>query len=225
MRRTDTDIYLVRHGRTPLSARHIVNGNPATRVPLDDAGRRQCRDLAKSAPWLGEIATCVTSALPRTQETAQLLLAGRAVPHVAVARLNEIDYGRFEGGPWLRYGDWLEAAGMSFVPPGARESRDGAVRRMLLGLRACLALPGPRLVVGHGLLLSVLMCLASDRPICRAVLEEAPYVAPLFFSSVRLEVLIDQGLLNLDRSAPNRSGPASTDRYAVQVPPTSDLEP
>lgn len=216
--------YVLRHGRTRHSARHITNGQPAPQVRLDHVGQQQCRDLASRAGWLAEIESCVTSELPRARETADLLLAGHVAHLVMDPQLNEIDYGRFEGRPWMEYGAWLQASDRHAIPPDGVESRDDAVRRMLQALRDCLNLPGPRLVVAHGLLLSVLTRLAAGRPIDELALPEAPCVTPLAFPDARLSALVQRGLVELDRSARNLSGRASAGRYAVQVPPTSDME-
>ncbi|MQA25781.1 MAG: histidine phosphatase family protein [Micromonosporaceae bacterium] len=216
--------YVLRHGRTRHSARHITDGQPAAPVRLDHVGQQQCRDLAATAGWLAEIESCVTSEFPRARETADLLLAGHAAHRVTDPRLNEIDYGRFEGRPWMEYGAWLRASDRHAIPPDGVESRDDAVRRMLEALRDCLSLPGPRLVVTHGLLLSILVRLAAYQPIDELALPEAPCVTPLAFPDARLSALVQRGLVELDSGARNPSGRASTGRYAVQVPPTSDLE-
>ncbi len=56
--------YLLRHGRTRLSASHIVNGDPRTAVPLDEVGIAQCRRVA-CASWTTSIAACVVSQFAR----------------------------------------------------------------------------------------------------------------------------------------------------------------
>jgi len=169
--------YVLRHGRTELSARYIASGDPARPVHLDAAGVAQCQQLA-AARWIPTIVTCVISQFPRTRQTAELLLGPAQPVMVVEPRLNEINYGGFEGQPWMAYGAWLRRAGPGAVPP-AGESRDAAIGRVLEGLTGCLDLPGPRLVVGHGLMISTLLQLLRRRGLNRWDLPEAPYVKPI----------------------------------------------
>ncbi|WP_053847165.1 histidine phosphatase family protein [Streptomyces sp. NRRL B-24085] len=199
--------YLVRHARTAYSARHVVNGSLKVDVPLDAAGTASCHAL--SAPWLDTVATCVTSGFTRTRQTAHALLGDRHVVLHSDHRLDEIDYGVFEGGPWTRYGDWLAEAGRDATPPGAGESWSGAVARMLSGLSACLEVPGPRLVVGHGLLGSVVRWLMTAPPgerLSRPFLPEAPCLEPV--------VLDDDELTRLLSDAGERLGLAAVSEAA-----------
>ncbi|WP_188316961.1 histidine phosphatase family protein [Solihabitans fulvus] len=182
--------YLLRHGRTALSAAHITNGDPTRRIALDDVGLRQCHLVALTAGWLDTIATSVTSRFLRTQQTADLVLGERLVQRVVEPDLDEIDYGCFEGGPWTDYGTWLREQGSTSVPPCGGESWDGAVDRLLAGLTNCLTHPGPRLVVAHGLLVSVVRALhGPDEPVDGSALPEAPYVDPVILTDTELAEL------------------------------------
>ncbi|MFD4532225.1 histidine phosphatase family protein [Kitasatospora sp. NPDC058397] len=147
--------YLLRHASTCYSATHRVNGDPKVDLSLDPAGRVACRTgggvVAAVQPG-----TWVASAFARTSETATLLMGDADRPIRVEPALNEVDYGRFEGGPFTEYARWLVVAGPWAHPPGAAESQRGAVRRMLVGLRGMLHLPSPRVVVAHGLLAAVL---------------------------------------------------------------------
>jgi probable phosphoglycerate mutase len=185
--------FVIRHGRTALSATYQVNGDPTAAMPLDEVGVQQCA-VHRGARWLQGIAVTVTSRFPRTKQTADLLLAG-AVPNVVDPQLDEIDYGHFEGGPWLRYGAWLREHGPGAVPSGSSESWYGATDRLLAGLANCLDLPSPRLVVGHGVLVSVLLALRNtDGPPNGAALPEAPYVSPLKLTDAELRELVQRGV-------------------------------
>jgi len=185
--------YVMRHGRTTLSAAYRVNGNPSPPIDLDDIGIEQCARRARDARWLDKIAICLTSRFRRAQQTADILVGERDVPRIVEPRLDEINYGAFEGGPWLHYGAWLRAYGPAAVPPGG-ESWRTAVDRLLTGLAECLKYPGPRLVVGHGLLVSLLHAVRdSDQPLECSALPEAPYVEPIVLTDVVLAELIDRG--------------------------------
>jgi probable phosphoglycerate mutase len=188
---------VVRHGRTALSAIYQVNGDPAAPIALDDVGVRQCA-AQQGTPWLRGIEVVVTSRFPRTQQTAGLLL-GESVPKLIDPRLDEINYGDFEGGPWLQYGAWLSEHGPAAVPPGGFESWHQATDRLLACLANCLDLPGPRLVVAHGLLVSLLLALRDDdlRP-DGSRLPEAPYVSPVSLTDAELRELLQRGARGSD---------------------------
>ncbi|MEG8280624.1 histidine phosphatase family protein [Streptomyces sp. AHA2] len=194
--------YLVRHARTTYSAHHVVNGSLEVDVPLDAQGTASCR--AVTAPWLDTVATCVTSGFTRTRQTARALLGDRRVVMHSDRRLDEIDYGAFEGGPWTRYGAWLAEAGPHATPPGATESWCQAVGRMLDGLSACLEVPGPRLIVGHGLLGSVVRWLMSAPPHARLAepfLPEAPCLEPVVLDDGELVRLLGDAGVRLGITA------------------------
>ena len=172
--------YLLRHGRTQYSSRYLVNGDPTLPVPLDEEGVRACVESRSELP-AEAVRTWVTSAFPRAQQTAKLLMGKSAAPVWAVPRLNELDYGDFEGSPFLEYAAWLQGNGPWLRPPGAGESQREGFRRMLRGVLEALGKPAPRIIVGHGLLLSVLgwdlvRTPGTTMPI---FFPEAPYLAPL----------------------------------------------
>lgn len=86
-------VYLMRHAEVEYfdaaGRPHHPDG-----VPLNDAGRRQA---AAAAEALREVKfdRAVCSGLPRTAETARLVLGDRAVAVAEDARLREIEPGRF----------------------------------------------------------------------------------------------------------------------------------
>lgn len=183
--------YLLRHGRTALSATYTCTGDSHRPVGLDEVGLDQCRRLAATGgSWIGTVKTVVTSEFLRARQTASLLIGSRAVTTVVERRLNEIDYGDFEAGAWLDYGKWLAQAGPTAVVPGGRETWVGAVDRQLVGLTACLDYPGPRLVVAHGLLVSVFQALRNAHsPVDPLKLSEARYVQPVVLRDENLRAL------------------------------------
>jgi 2,3-bisphosphoglycerate-dependent phosphoglycerate mutase len=171
---------LLRHGRTEYSARYLVNGDPAMPLQLDEEGVRACRAARPSLP-VDSARTWIASGFPRAQQTAALLLRNDARPVSVSPLLNELDYGYFEGAPFLEYAAWLQHNGPWAKPPGSGESQREGIRRMLLGVMATLEEPGPRVVVAHGLLLSVLDWHLSRMPGSAMPLffPEAPYLVPL----------------------------------------------
>ncbi|QIY94496.1 histidine phosphatase family protein [Streptomyces sp. S1D4-11] len=171
--------YLLRHARTAYSARYLVNGDPALPLPLDDEGIRACRTARATLP--ADIRTWAVSTFPRTQQTARLLSTDPALSPTVLPQLDELDYGAFEGGPFLEYAGWLQQHGPWARPPGAAESQREGIRCLLLGVRAALELPGPRVLIAHGLLLSVLGWASARTPDTPVPLffPEAQCLAPL----------------------------------------------
>lgn len=169
--------FLIRHAQTTFSEAFRVNGDPAVPVALTPAGQAACRDLRDS---IGPVGSCVASGFGRCVETADLLTGGR-VDVVVDRRLGELDYGVFEGGPFLDYAHWLAEHGPWARPPRAGESQAEGIARMATGLLAVLDHLGPRLVVAHGLLSSVIAWVGEHRGerLTEVFLPAAPYLDPL----------------------------------------------
>jgi probable phosphoglycerate mutase len=85
-------IYLLRHADVEYFDATGQPHRPET-VPLTEAGRDQARAAANA---LAEVSfdRALTSGLLRTEETARLILEGRAVPLESDIRLREIETGR-----------------------------------------------------------------------------------------------------------------------------------
>jgi 2,3-bisphosphoglycerate-dependent phosphoglycerate mutase len=193
--------YLLRHGQTSLSVSYRVNGDSRLAVPLDETGREQCR-RARAAIPVADIQSGVSSEFTRAVETAELIVQDAQVPVTIDRRLNELDYGAFEAQPFGEYAAWLRQHGPHVRPPGAVEAQREAIRRMLDGLRSALALPGPRIVVTHGLMLSVISWRQRHALTDEAVLfPEAPCATPLALADADLRRTIDALMTDLDREA------------------------
>ncbi|WP_165556126.1 histidine phosphatase family protein [Kribbella pittospori] len=171
--------FILRHGQTDPSVQHMVNGDPTCPVYLNRAGEQACIRVRSSID-ARNVGTWVTSEFPRAQQTAQLLI-GSSVTSVRVERgLNELDYGTFEGAPFLAYGDWLARHGADKRPKGSAESQREAILRMLEALRTITHYPGDRVVIAHGLLVSVLVWgLSESHESMPLFMPEAPYLKPL----------------------------------------------
>jgi broad specificity phosphatase PhoE len=118
--------------------------------PLTPRGEEEARHLGEALA--GErIDLCVTSELERTRQTGDLALAGRDVPRLVLAELNDPRYGGFEGGPLEDYRAWAHAHGSGDAPTGG-ESRRELVERYARGYRIVLERPEETvLVVAHSL--------------------------------------------------------------------------
>ena len=153
----------VRHGESECSAKALVNGDPAVACGLTELGRQQSEQLGERL--MGEpIDLCVVTEFPRTDETADLALGGRAIPRLVVADLNDPFYGAFEGGPLAEYRAWAAAHGPDDVPPGGGETRVAIATRYVRGFRTVLERPeGTILVVCHSLPIAFALAAADGR--------------------------------------------------------------
>ncbi len=143
-----------------LLARHAFavsnrDGGTASCTPpgegLTPEGVEQGRSLAHALA-AERIDLGVSTELRRTRETLELALAGREIPRIVVPELNEIHFGRFDGGPLDDYRGWAWTEAPDVQAPGRGESRAEGAARFARGLRVLLARSEPVvLVVGHAL--------------------------------------------------------------------------
>jgi broad specificity phosphatase PhoE len=164
---------LVRHGESVFSARGLANGRVDVRCPLTDLGVAQARALADQLA--GErIELCVTSELERARQTADIALAGRAIPRLVLRELNDPLYGRYESGPLDAYLAWAAVNDSASEPPGGGEPRQAIVARYAAGLRAILERPERAIVVvTHSLPIAyVIMALSGRDPAPRVPLVD-----------------------------------------------------
>jgi broad specificity phosphatase PhoE len=139
---------LSRHGESTLNLEHRVNGDPAVPAPLSELGRSQAHRLGVQVAYL-PLDLCVTTRFQRTQETARIALAGRAVPAVEEPLLDDVKIGELEGRTIDEYRAWKREHHRSDPFPGG-ESLDDAAARYARGFRALLALDARTvLVVTH----------------------------------------------------------------------------
>jgi alpha-ribazole phosphatase len=164
-----TRLLLARHGETAWNASRRYQGQ--TDVPLNETGRHQADALAHRLSG-EEIDAIYASDLQRARETAEAIAACHELPVRADPRLREIAFGDWEGltseeikeqdaeslTAW--YDDPLHAS-----PPGGEMLRQAA-RRAEAALEEITArhLDKTVLVVAHGGILRVLLCLALQLP-------------------------------------------------------------
>ncbi|WP_026877628.1 histidine phosphatase family protein [Jiangella gansuensis] len=200
--------YLLRHAETEMSRQYLVNGDPARTVLLSELGVRSCRQVSRELP-ISRVQTWVTSQFPRAQQTASHLKGQASGMVVVDRRLNELDYGDFEGHTFLDYAAWLRAHGGGDRPPGSIESQREAMSRMVAGLAGALLRPAPRVLVAHGLLVSMVLWaggrVRSER--MPAFFPESPYVRPFALSDPDLFAVVKtlRCTLELDRLRDRRS--------------------
>jgi broad specificity phosphatase PhoE len=180
-------ITLVRHAESEFSAQGACNGDPAIAGGgLTEAGREQAEALGTLLAD-DEVDLCAITEFERTRETAQRALDGRDLRCLVVPELNDIRFGRFEGGDLLAYREWARSAGPADECPGGGESRAEAARRFVAGYRTLLARPEESvLVVTHALPIRyVLSALIEQNP--AALVEPVAHAEPTRFSSEQLE--------------------------------------
>ena len=174
-------VVLARHGESELSVVGRTNGDPSIAVALTETGREEARqlgrDLADEAVDL-----CVTSEFLRAQETADLALAGRQVPRLVLAELNDIRFGEFEGRPLTEYRAWAHSHGPDEPAPGGGDSRAQTVARYVAAYGELLDRPEASvLVVAHGLPVRYVLDAVEGRNPAAAV-SQVPYAEPFRLS-------------------------------------------
>lgn len=160
-------LILVRHGETIWNHAGRLQG--ATNVPLSDAGYVQAAQVAQrlAAEPLDAI---YSSDLLRAMLTAQVIAEGRGVAVTEEPRLRQSSRGHWEGLAWAEIAALFPADYAAFqndphhTPPGG-EPFDQTVAR-ITALLADLARDHPGdatvLLVSHGQILRLLLCIALD---------------------------------------------------------------
>jgi probable phosphoglycerate mutase len=180
-------VILTRHGESELSARRVCSGEPTVAGnSLTGRGREQARALGDLLAH-EQIDLAVTSEFARTRETADLALAASDVPRLLVPELNDIRFGRYEGGPLDEYRAWAGAHGPGEECPGGGESRAQAARRFAAGYRIVLARPETTaLVVAHVLPIRYALSALADRA-PTALIERVQECEPFHVTAGQLE--------------------------------------
>ncbi len=87
---------LVRHGQSLFNVDKIVNGDPALDRGLSEQGIEEAERLASQLAAL-PIDLVAVSPFPRALQTANIALAGRAVPHLVDGEFGDVRIGELEG--------------------------------------------------------------------------------------------------------------------------------
>lgn len=176
----------VRHGESEYSVELRLNGDAAVDVGLTARGREEARRLADKLAGT-ELDLCITSELRRTVETADLALAGRAVPRVVLRELNDPRYGAFEGATLEEYRAWADSAPSDARPSDDGESRLDIVARYARAVRVLLAREElVTLVVAHSLPIAYLLA-TKDGDLPRPRVPLVAHAAIHRFTAAELE--------------------------------------
>lgn len=153
------DIYLCRHGRTPLNVAGRLRGR--LDPELDLVGIAEARDLARHLGGLG-VVRVIASPLRRAVQTATPIADAAGVRLETDDRLLDRDYGEFDGAPQAeviaRFGSLDAAPGVE--PPDAVVARVRAVLEEVAS-----AQPGPIVVVTHDAVLRLVLDALTPIPI------------------------------------------------------------
>ena len=156
-----TDIYLCRHGRTPLNAAGALRGR--LDVDLDMIGISEARGLAEHLATI-PFSLLVSSPLLRAMETATILSAETGVPIRTDERLLDRDYGQFNG---AQESALIKEYGSVDATPGV-ESLETVTDRALSLVMEVAEAPGPVAIVTHcvviRMILDSLVPLEGGRP-------------------------------------------------------------
>ena len=94
-------LFVVRHGETDLNVRELACG--VSEAKLTEKGRMQAQALAhrlKEDKAKNNITTIYVSPLKRARDTAAYIEQALQLTAIPDTRLQEIDFGDFEGKPW-----------------------------------------------------------------------------------------------------------------------------
>ena len=81
-------LYLIRHGESEANVGGTINDDPTRPVGLTATGREQAATAAQALRGVA-FSHAYASEFPRARQTAAILLAGRDLPLLSDARLNE----------------------------------------------------------------------------------------------------------------------------------------
>ncbi len=87
-------LYILRHGETEWNKKRLVQGTAD--VPLNEYGRYLARETAKGFQDIS-IDIVYTSPLKRAKETAELVLVGKEYTLIEEPRIQEMNFGEYEG--------------------------------------------------------------------------------------------------------------------------------
>jgi broad specificity phosphatase PhoE len=136
---------LVRHGESTLNFEQRISGDPSIPVPLTEKGRDEARLLGQQLAHM-PLELSVHTRFSRTQETAEVALAGRDVPSEVEPLLDDINVGDLEGQTVEEYRAWKRQHERSDDFPGG-ESLDDAARRYAAAYRKLLERPEQSILI------------------------------------------------------------------------------
>ena len=182
-------LLIARHAEAESNVAETTSG-VAPGGALSPAGVEQARALGRALAD-ERIDLCAVSEFRRTQETADLVLEGRDVPRLVIPELNEIRFGRFEGGLLSDYRAWAWEVPADELCPGGGESRGEAASRYALAFAMLLERPESTiLAITHAVPIRYLLR-AGDGLHPQARVETTPYAEPFRLDAAAVGRAVD----------------------------------
>lgn len=154
-------------------------------MPLTELGREQARLLGLQLSGL-PLDVCVHTRFGRTHETAELALAGRAVPLEVEPLLDDVDVGDLEGQTLDEYRAWKRSHTRDDPFPGG-ESLNDTARRYARAYRRLLEREwNSVLVVCHEIPIRYALNAASGSDDLDGPAHDIPNAAPFLFEEQAL---------------------------------------
>ncbi|HZT86189.1 MAG TPA: histidine phosphatase family protein [Gaiellaceae bacterium] len=116
-----------RHGQSLFNVDKVVNGDPELDRGLSEQGIEEAERLAGQLAGLA-IGLVAVSPFPRALQTANIALAGRAVPHLVDEELGDVRIGELEGASIDAYRKAPAHANRKERFPGGESLDEAAVR-------------------------------------------------------------------------------------------------
>jgi broad specificity phosphatase PhoE len=174
-------LVVARHAEAESNLGMTVSG-AAPGGALTPAGVEQARALGRALAG-DRVELAVVTELRRTAETVDVALDGRAVPRLVLPELNEIRFGRFEGGLLADYRAWAWAAPADELCPGGGESRGEAAGRYARAFATLLERPEAVILgVTHAVPIRYLLRAVEGLP-PQARIESVPHAEPFRFDA------------------------------------------
>jgi broad specificity phosphatase PhoE len=118
---------VVRHGQSLFNVDKVVNGDPDLDRGLSEQGIEEAERLAGQLAAL-PLAVVAVSPFPRALQTANIALAGRAVPHLVDEDLGDVRIGELEGQSLDAYRDAPAHSNRRERFPGGESLDEAALR-------------------------------------------------------------------------------------------------
>lgn len=171
MKKTKTDLWLVRHGQTDWNLTGRWQGQASDAPGLNDIGHAQVLKICEQLKRI-KFSAIYSSDLLRARQTAGLIAEPLGLTIILEPRLREINLGVWEGMPSdeieAKYPKELAArARNSFYEraPNGESPRDVADRVLMAINEIANKHPGESvLIVAHGISLAVIICHYKDLP-------------------------------------------------------------
>ena len=192
-------VVLSRHAHSQLNVERRINGDPAIPVSITEDGKAEARMLGLELAHV-PFDLCLHTRFGRTEQTAELALAGREVPTEVEPLLDDIDVGELEGSTIDEYHDWKSRHTRADRFPGG-ESLDDAALRYAEAFRKVVAREEQSvLVVCHEIPIRYALNAAGGSDELDAPAHAVPNAAPFLFddrslarAAERIEALTPRG--------------------------------